>query len=612
MLHAIATGLLIAAAATASNDWIALESELDPGYRPRNMVAPLVEVTVPKVLPLKVDPHEVHIRRGLPSLPNGGAADAVLTSDSGTWALSGLEVYLLNPQGSWTAATVPQNVSPTTEQTRVSPRVRLRMLTPPNGGAAVLPGPPFDDATVVNDVVEVGTTQWIASSEGLYLNAAGTQPVRHKDYGVDGPLASRVTALATDTTGNLWVGTPIGLSVRDASGKWRPIQGKDGLPFEDITALTVDANDQLWIGTSRGVIHYRPNDPVRKWFYRAGPRYLPQDYVNDIAVSADAKTVYVATPAGVSTICIEQTTLRQKADNLEARVALRHRRMGLVGICEFEDPTDLTKFRIPDAPNDGLWTAYHVTALSLAFATTGDDAHKESARAGMHALYMLQNASGIPGITARSVLPAADYEQKLDRAKKSNRPRKDEEWYPSSDASVYWRADTSSDEYCGHYMAFYAYWEHIARHDPDEKELIIRQVRQMTDYLILHGFVFIDKDGEPTTWGKWSPEVLNEDPRRFGENGLGALEICSFLNTAFHITGDKKYREHYLTLLQKHDYLSNILTEKKIFPDEENHSDDQLAFCSWYPILQTEHDPKIRYKLHQAVQRHAIIDEQER
>ncbi|MCC6486735.1 MAG: hypothetical protein IT364_04480 [Candidatus Hydrogenedentes bacterium] len=44
MLHTIATGILIAAAAAATDDWNTLESELDPDYRPRKMVPPLMDL----------------------------------------------------------------------------------------------------------------------------------------------------------------------------------------------------------------------------------------------------------------------------------------------------------------------------------------------------------------------------------------------------------------------------------------------------------------------------------------------------------------------------------------------------------------------------------------
>ena len=47
--------------------------------------------------------------------------------------------------------------------------------------------------------------------------------------------------------------------------------------------------------------------------------------------------------------------------------------------------------------------------------------------------------------------------------------------------------------------------------------------------------------------------------------------------------------------------------EKKLFPNELNHSDDQLAYTAWYPLLQLEWDPEIRTVLRKAVRRHYRI-----
>ena len=46
-----------------------------------------------------------------------------------------------------------------------------------------------------------------------------------------------------DSKGNLWIGTPIGLSILSPDGNWSSIRGADGLPVEEITALEIDKND---------------------------------------------------------------------------------------------------------------------------------------------------------------------------------------------------------------------------------------------------------------------------------------------------------------------------------------------------------------------------------
>ncbi len=608
-------GIFLLAAAVPAAAGTEVESELDPNYRPRNMVPPLRASGEAKELPLRVEPFESHIRGPLLPLPSAHAADAVITVNDGVFALSGRRIYRLTEQNKW--APVPDRDDSADHKTisAFAPHVRLRSVVAGNDDSESAPRHVLDalsTQTTVNDVVTVQDRQWVATDDGVFSCLPGKDPLRHKSYGVGGPLATRVTALAMDTKDNLWVGTPLGLSVRDNEGVWRNLQGRDGLPYEDVTALTVDSANNLWIGTSHGVIHYRPDDKDRQWYYRSGPRYLPHNQILSLALSLDGRTLYAATPAGVGTIRIVTKTLLQKADSIEALVNTRHRRMGMVAACRFQDRNYLSSFTIPDNDNDGLWTAYHVAALSLAYGTTGDSAHKQSAKEGMHALYMLQNASGTPGLTARSVVLPEDGLNKREASKGESRLDRREQWRPVPDGSLYWKSDTSSDEYCGHFLAFYTYWEHIAQHDPQERDLCIKQLRQTIDYLLQNNYQLIDWDGERTTWGFWNPEILNGEARRYIENGLNALQICSFLNTAWYITRDQKYRDHCLTLMQDHDYLSNILTMKKLFPDEVNHSDDQLGFTSWYPILQTEQDPKIRRILHQAVRRHWTVEKPER
>jgi len=56
--------------------------------------------------------------------------------------------------------------------------------------------------------------------------------------------------------------------------------------------------------------------------------------------------------------------------------------------------------------NDGLWTSWHVAAMSLAYAATGNEAHRRFARESMRSMIRLQNATGIEGLPARTIVPA--------------------------------------------------------------------------------------------------------------------------------------------------------------------------------------------------------------
>ena len=228
--------------------------------------------------------------------------------------------------------------------------------------------------------------------------------------------------------------------------------GVKDLPVEDITALAVDKDDQLWIGTSQvpcitdqtprivnGSIA-QDDDTCRTtacwpWpAHRTALRTLPH-------------------PRESVVLPFVQTTLAEKARTIENRINERHRRCGLVAECNLNDAEHPTSHTIGDNDNDGLWTAYHVAAMSLCFGATQDPAAKASAQESMHALYMLQDASGTPGLVARSVVTLEEGQQK------------DAQWRPTPDGKMYWKSDTSSDEIDGHYLAFYTYWEHIAKND---------------------------------------------------------------------------------------------------------------------------------------------------
>lgn len=121
-----------------------------------------------------------------------------------------------------------------------------------------------------------------------------------------------------------------------------------------------------------------------------------------------------------------------------------------------------------------------------------------------------------------------------------------------------------------------------------------------------------DWHGARTLWGWFNPELVNHDPTGFLESGLYSLMMLSFLHVTYYITGDETYMNHYRYLIEEHGYLSNLLLEKKLYPDELNHSDDQLSAVAYYPMLQLARDPYVREALHRAVRRHALIEKPER
>lgn len=162
---------------------------------------------------------------------------------------------------------------------------------------------------------------WIGTKQGLYIyDINSNKIIRNESYGLDGPLSTQISDISIDGKGTLWIGTPIGLNSLSKEGEWLSIRGSEGLPVEEITALAIDQNDRIWIGTTQGAILYTPYEEGRRWYYRAGKRYLIHDVISDIELAEDGKVVYFKTDEGISKIEAVKRTLVQKADIIENRI----------------------------------------------------------------------------------------------------------------------------------------------------------------------------------------------------------------------------------------------------------------------------------------------------
>ncbi len=455
---------------------------------------------------------------------------------------------------------------------------------------------------VSTPAIEHAGETWIGTEDGLYH---GSEPPyeRHVSYGVDGPLSNQIADMAVDSRDTLWIATPAGLSSRDSEGNWTAIRGRQGLPWEELTSIAIDAQDRIWVGSTRGLIQYRPYSEGRQWYYRAGRRYLPLDYVNGVRIAPDGTTVQ-ALAAAWTAIREEPRTLHGKAEHMLAELLERKMRLGMPSPPRYDDAYTQTNPVWGPQPSDGLWTSYHIASMAMAYALTGEERYKAAAKESMEAMYLLQNVTGVTGLVARTVVTADD--PYVEKAKQQDN------WHETADGKYWWRDDVSSDQIDGHYFAFYMYYEHIAKNDPAEKARLVKQLRQVTDYIVDNNYQILDWDGERTMWGWWDPVSLNDEHIHYLESGIYSLMMLSFLKTTHYITEDQKYEDLYVDLIQNHHYLDNLLLTKKLWPDEMNHSDDQLAAICFYPFLQLAEDPTVRNALHRALRRYALIERDER
>lgn len=369
-------------------------------------------------------------------------------------------------------------------------------------------------------------------------------------------------------------------------------------PDSQYSFIVEDKDRQIsWMALPRGVCALRRDNDRGDYF--VGRRWLPDDRVTGIGFEKTVGAgfaVWFETPQGFSRIEYQEMTLAQKAQAFEERVRARHVRHGLTADSMLRVPGDLSTNQTVSSDNDGLWTAIYVAAECFRYKVTGAPAARAYARQGLQALLRLEAITGISGFPARSFIKIGEDVQPQDG-----------EWHTTPDGQWRWKGDTSSDEIVGHYFVYPIYYDLVA--DENEKGQLRDLVTRLTDHILKNNYRLIDVDGQRTRWGWWGPEEIWQDP---DETGLRALHLLSHLRVALHLTGHTRYKEAYNELINRHRYHLLMRNQKINIPGKVNHSDDQLAFLSYYPLLVYETDAKLREVYRQSLERAWQVERPER
>ena len=419
---------------------------------------------------------------------------------------------------------------------------------------------------------------WLASKEGLW-RGSGWEWRRFTAR--DSPLLSDdVRAVERDASGQIWVGTAQGLNLVSPDGEgWRPAYGggEQGLPWPDVLALYCAGNETLLIGTARGCAKLERG----QWRFYHSLRWLPNDCVRVVARQKEG-TLWMGTRAGLARVEFRDFTLGQKADFFLKAIRERHLRHGFVADCiDLGRAGDVSAARPAACANDGLYTSLYVAAESFRYAVSGEEAAHLNAWESAEAMISLQEATGVPGLIARTIWFPGEPEAPLSTG----------EWHDLRDGRK-WRGEASSDELAGHFFGLSVFHDRAAREE--EKTTTAAAIKALMDHLIAHDYNFVDVDGKPTKWGVFAPASINDDPKWEAERSLSSLELLSFLKTTYHVTGQELYQQKYLDLVQKHGYASNTLAVRRLPSDIYSYTDHQLILLSFYPLLSYESDPELR------------------
>lgn len=446
---------------------------------------------------------------------------------------------------------------------------------------------------------------WIGSDVGLYHCTAS----RTKHF-VDTSflLSAYVKGIAISADNKLWAGGLGGVSILNKEKKDRVLTPKNGCPSIYINCINKDVDGTMWVGTDVGVARFLKDGSHTLLFSN---RWLVDDHVKDIAFDAEG-TAWIATPNGVSAIMKRKMDLAAKQDYFYDVLMKRHiRAPWIAGQCHLNIPGDINSWQPEDDDNDGEFTGNYLAMESFRYAATKSADAREKAKKAFGFLKMQEEITGGDGYFARSIVPI-DWADRVHDNNLTYSPKELAEemvkeprfkpvevrWRKSKDGKWLWKGDASSDEWCGHMLGYFFYYELAA--DEAEKILLRHHVAKLVDHLIAHNFNMVDIDGTHTRWSVWSPALLNHDPEWMPDQNQNSMELLTFLKLAFYMTGDKKYQEHYLRLIKEEHYLDNMARLTNQNPAWFIYYDVTLQ-AYLYPILmQCEKDPKLLvfYKQH--------------
>lgn len=403
------------------------------------------------------------------------------------------------------------------------------------------------------------------------------------------------------------VGTTNGFFKLNALTGKKASEINSALPCPGLTVIK-EINGRLWFGSNNGAFMQQPDG---KYKYYASKRWIPSNAVTDIAEGSN-KTVLILTSKGLGEIHFEPMTLQDKAMYFEQQVRTRHIRIGFNSTITRMKNGDVETGSLEDSDNDGLWTAMYLGGEVFRYAATKSPEALQNCKESLDAMERLYTVTSIKGFPARSY-ERSGYELADKHA-----------WKQAEHPEWDWKSTTSSDEAIGHMFVFGAIAELI--NVPEIKNKAIALMDGLMTHIVEHDMYMIDWDGKPTRWGRWNPEYVNAMPINVGDRKITSSNIVSMLQTAYHFTGKKMYKEKALELMNKYGYLENLMRPMKeigsapsdaadlakLLSDGWNHSDDEMYFLGYWGLYRYALNDTLKQKFKAAILDHWQIERPEK
>ena len=307
-----------------------------------------------------------------------------------------------------------------------------------------------------------------------------------------------------------------------------------------------------------------------------------RSYLNTLLLAVGLLIIAACRPAMIapltrqdaSTIPPEEEVLLRKAMGYERQMAERH--LSAEGLVLYrvreEGPPDI------NLPDTAIWTGCYVAAEALRWKVTHDPEARERVIRGLKALHDLQQVTGKKGLLARAFRKAA-----------APSPDENGEWRPGKgDYREYrWLGDVSADQVDGVLFGYALAFDLLD--DPSLREQIAEDVAAIADHLLDHRMRIIDIDGKMTRFGDFRAGLFSED--------LNALIALMVLKVAHHVTRAPRFEAAYHDLIERSGYDRRAAAARDKWWEHligVNHSDNNLAFLAYYPLLRLERAPALQ------------------